>query len=193
MSLNVLGLDGVDRALGILASAFGPDDILQINRGIIRPTAGPPGMPNIMRNRWTLEEQVADAFKRQGRSVNQAGWVGYVNEPKYEAYKKAKGGGKKIGIWKNSERPLDMTFRLGDPDHIEEVTIDGFEWGSKRYYAYDFHIGQWQRWDQVDAPGRQIIDINERMMLEVARAHQRYVVGKLRSQGQSIRNVRVIL
>lgn len=192
-SLDVLGMDGVDRALGVLAGTFKPSDLLAINRGIIRPHGGVAGMPSIMRRRWTLEEQVMDAFKHQGRTVVQAGWVGYNFEPKYAQHKIDKRAGLKVGIWRGSERPLHVTFLMHDPDHIESVGVNGFEWGSKRYYAWRFHVGGWQRWDKVDAPPRPIINIDDRMMLEVARGHQRYLVAKLRAEGLTMRDVRIIL
>lgn len=194
LSLEVAGLDGIERALGILASCFDADSMLQIHNGIIRPTPGPPGMPSIMRKRWSIEEQIAEAFENEGQTVNQSGWARYGAEPKYAAYKQARKGGTQVGIWQNAESPLKDTFlRKDHPDHIEYVRFDGFGYGSKRYYAWNFHEGQYQPWDGVQAPARRIFQVTDRFLAEVARGHQRYVMGKLRAEGRSVDNVRIVI
>ena len=183
ISLDVMGLDGIGRMLGILADAVDADAVRRINTGVVRPTQGPPGFPTIMRKRWSLEEQVKEAFKQEGKTVQMAGWANYLKEPKYAAFKAAQGGGTQVGIWEGSANPLFRTFLLGDPDHRELITEEGFEWGSARYYAWRFHEGGYQRWDKVDADGRPIVVISDRMMFEVSRATQRYVMGTLRAAG----------
>ena len=193
LTLEVPGLGGIEQAIGILASCFDSAAMLQIHTGLVRPTAGPPGMPNIMLNRWTMEEQVTEAFANEGVNVNAAKWVGYGNEPKYAAHKLEKGGGSTIGIWDNAESPLKDTFKKDSADHIESITIDGVQYGTKRYYAWDFHTGTYQPWDGVQSPERPIFLITDRYLFQVAKAHQRYVLGKLRAEGQSIQGLRVNL
>jgi hypothetical protein len=192
LSVDLIGADGLQRALGIMAEALTADEREQVLRGAIRPTPGPGGLQSIVRPAFTLDVQSQDAFGNEGRTALQSGWTGYSNEPRYAAFKGDKGGGGKVGIWRGANRPLFLTFLRGNPDHIERVTPNGFEWGSRRYYAGRFHEGGFQPWDRVRAPARRIVVVDNRFALEVARGYQRFVSYKLRAAG-GLTGVRVNL
>jgi len=193
MEMKVVGFEGLERAIGVMASAFEPEDVKRIHEGIVRPTPLPGASDPIMRQGFTLEEQAVEAFATEGKTRLLGGWEGYASEPRYEVYKEERGGGNKVGTWDGSATPLSATFLRGNFDHIEDIGAQGFKWGSARYYAGSFHDGQFQPWDEVTAPARPIVVINETMAREVARAYQRYIVYKLRAQGSDIRSVRVSL
>ena len=193
MELKVVGFNGLDRALGILADAFSPADMRAIHEGIIRPMPLPGTSQPIMRKGFTLEEQAVDAFASEGKTRLLGGWEAYTSEPRYAVYKDERGGGNKVGTWDGSATPLSATFLRGNFDHIEDIGAEGFKWGSARYYAGSFHNGQFQPWDEVQAPARNIVVINDTFAQEVARAHQRYIVYKLRAEGSDISSVRVNL
>lgn len=192
--LQVVGFEGLQRAIGIMADAFSPADMRAIHEGIIRTMPAPGTSEPIMRTGYTLTEQARDAFANEGRTKLLGGWEGYAGEPRYAEYKDERGGGNQVGIWSGSARPLWETFTdPQNPDHVEDIGAEGFRWGSARYYAGSFHDGQFQTWDEVDAPARNVFVINEVFAREVARAHQRYIVAKLRAEGSDISSVRVNL
>lgn len=178
-----------------MASSFDATDMVKIHTGIIRPTPGPGGMPSIVRARYTLEGQIRDAFEKEGRTSLNGGWRDYSSEPIYAAHKLGKNAGQKVGIWDGSKRPLRDTFlNQSNPDHVETITSRGFSYGSRRGYAGTFHEGGvLQPWDKILQPGRVIVVVNDQFALEVARGHQRYIVGKLREQGTDISTIRIIL
>jgi len=194
IQIKTFGLDGVQRAIGIMADAIDADDMRRFHEGVIRATPLPgSSSETIMRKGFSLEEQAVDAFDREGRTKLLGGWEGYGNEPRYAEYKDQRGGGSKIGTWEGSANPLSSTFLRGSADHIEDIGGDGFRWGSARYYAGSFHGGQFQTWDEVDAPAREIVVVNEQFAREVCRGMQRYVVYKVRQQGGDFSGVRVTL
>jgi hypothetical protein len=193
LNVRILGLDGVERALGIMASALDANDRQKVCEAVMHPTPGPGGLQRIVREGFTLEEQALDAFQSQGTNALQGRWTAYASEPKYAAYKEQKGGGGRVGIWSGSRRPLFLTFKKGHPENIARSSANGFEWGSRRYYAGRFHKGGFQPWDRVIAAGRPVVVVNDTFSREVARGHQRYVVYALRERGQGIQNLRVNL
>lgn len=194
LQVRTLGLDGVRRAVGILADAFSADDMRRVHAGIVRPEPLPGSSQPIVRRGFTLQEQAEDAFKNEGKTKLLGGWQAYGAEPNYKDHKDRRGGGSQVGIWQGSERPLFETFTdKNNPDHIEDVGAGGFKWGSSRYYAGSFHFGQWQPWDQVDAPARYVVVVNEVFAREVARGFQRYIVFKLRDEGKEFDTIRVAL
>jgi hypothetical protein len=146
-----------------------------------------------MRAAFTLEMQAKVAFENEGRTVLNAGWQGYSREPKYLAMKKARNAGSKIGIWAGSTRPLFATFEKGHRQNISKVDAKGFVWGSRRAYAGRFHEGGYQKWDDIIHPGRPIVIVNREFGREVARAYQRWLSFKMKSQGAGISNLRVNL
>lgn len=193
LNVRIMGLDGVQRALGIMADAFDANDRQRICEAVMSPTAGPGGLQTIVRPGFTLEEQARDAFDSQGTNALQGRWTAYAAEPVYAAYKERKGGGGRVGIWSGSGRPLFLTFRKGHPENINKASPNGFEWGSRRTYAGRFHKGGYQPWDKIIAAGRLVVVVNDTFSREVARGHQRYIVAALRERGQSIENLRVNL
>ena len=193
LSVDILGIDGVRRALGIAASAFDSAAMQTINSSIIRPTAGPGTSQPIMREAFTLEVQSREAFQQEGKTALLGGWEGYSREPVYLEQKLKKGGGNKIGIWQGSKRPLFQTFRKNHPEHIESVDAAGFVWGSRRSYAGRFHEGGFQPFDKIRHPGRPIVVVDRQFGREVARAYQRWLAFKLRSEGRSIDGLRINL
>jgi hypothetical protein len=193
LNVDVLGIDGVRRALGVAAEAFDARSMTKINTAIMRPVAGPGTSQPIMRAEYTLQGQSDAAFANEGRTALLGGWIGYSREPKYAARKEEKGGGKRVGIWSGSRRPLFATFRPGNAEHIERADAKGFVWGSRRNYAARFNEGGYQRFDDVIHPGRPIVVIDQQFAREVARAYQRWLVFKLRSEGRSIDGLRVNL
>lgn len=193
MQVRTLGLDGVQRALGIMADAIGDAEMRRFQEGVIRPIPLTGTSEPIVRKGFTLEEQAVDAFANEGRTKLLGGWEAYGSEPRYEEYKAERDAGGKVGTWAGSSNPLSSTFLRGSADHIEDVTSDGFRWGSARYYAGHFHDGQYQPWDDVQAPARPIVVIDERFAREVARGLQRLVVYEVRAKGGNIATVRVNL
>lgn len=193
LDVNVLGIDGIRRALGIMADAFDGAALTTINESIMRPTPGPGTSEPIMRAAFTLDQQARDAFASEGRTALLGGWEGYSREPKYLARKTAQGGGTKIGIWDGSRRPLFATLRDGHPEHIARADASGFVWGTRRSYAGRFHEGGFQPFDRVQHPGRPIVVVDRQFGREVARAFQRWLVFKLRAEGRSIEGLRVNL
>lgn len=193
LSLDIMGLDGVRRAVGIMADAFDAQAMTQINTSILRPTPGPGTSQPIMRAKFTLEQQAEDAFANEGQTALLGGWQGYSREPKYLERKEAKGGGSKIGIWTGSRRPLFATLKKGHPQHVEQVDANGFVWGTRRSYAGRFHEGGYQKWDDVVHPGRPIVVVDRQFGREVARAYQRWLRFKLKAEGRSIADLRVNL
>jgi len=191
LDMTPVGLDGTLRELGLLGSAFDGPARKKIAEGIIRPTLLPGGGANIMyRNGFTLEVQAKEAFASGGTNLLQGPWTGYSAEPKYAEHKARRNGGDRVGLWLGSERPLYRTFLLGDPDHIEVIEEDDWAWGSNRWYAGTFHMGQPRTpWDETQPP-RNIVVLNRTMGREAARAHLRYLA---RSQGQALDTFRVSL
>jgi len=193
LDVSVLGIDGIRRAVGIMADAFDAASMTTINESIMRPVPGPGTSEPIMRAAFTLERQAEDAFANEGNTALLGGWEGYSREPKYLARKTAQGGGRKIGIWEGSRRPLFATLRKGHPENIARADASGFVWGSRRSYAGRFHEGGYQRFDDVVHPARPIVVVDRQFGREVARAYQRWLVFKLRSEGRSIEGLRVDL
>ena len=193
LDVAVLGLDGIRRAVGIMADAFDARAMATINGAIIRPTPGPGTSQPIMRAPYTLEQQAEDAFANEGQTALLGGWQGYSREPVYLDRKIEKGGGRKIGIWTGSRRPLFATLKRGNPQHVEQVDSKGFVWGTRRSYAGRFHEGGYQKWDDVIHPGRPIVVVDRQFGREVARAYQRWLAFKLRAEGRSIGDLRVNL
>jgi hypothetical protein len=193
LNVDILGIDGIRRALGVAASAFDAASMTTINSSIIRPTAGPGTSQPIMREAFTLEVQSREAFAQEGKTALLGGWEGYSREPIYAALKQRKGGGSRVGIWDGSKRPLFETFRKNHPEHIESVDAAGFVWGSRRSYAGRFHEGGFQPFDKIRHPGRPIVIVDRQFGREVARAYQRWLAFKLRSEGRSISNLRINL
>jgi len=62
LDVNVLGLDGIRRAVGIMADAFDAQAMTEINTSIMRPVSGPGTSQPIMRAEFTLEGQADAAF-----------------------------------------------------------------------------------------------------------------------------------
>jgi hypothetical protein len=141
LDVSVLGIDGIRRAVGIMADAFDAASMTTINESIMRPVPSPGTSEPIMRAAFTLEQQAEDAFANEGNTALLGGWEGYSREPKYLARKTAQGGGRKIGIWEGSRRPLFATLRKGNPENIARADASGFVWGSRRSYAGRFHEG----------------------------------------------------
>ena len=193
LAVDILGIDGIRRTLGVMASAFDAASMVKINESIIRPTPAPGTSQPIMRAAFTLEMQARIAFENEGRTVLNAGWQGYSREPKYFAMKKARGAGSKVGIWAGSTRPLFATFEKGHRQNISKIDARGFIWGSKRAYAGRFHEGGYQRWDDIIHPGRPIVVVNREFGREVARAYQRWLSFKMKAAGGGIDNLRVNL
>jgi len=193
LNVDILGIDGIRRALGVAASAFDAASMTTINSSIIRPTPGPGTSQPIMREAFTLEVQSREAFAQEGKTALLGGWEGYSREPIYAALKQRKGGGSRVGIWDGSKRPLFETFRKNHPEHIESVDAAGFVWGSRRSYAGRFHEGGFQPFDKIRHPGRPIVIVDRQFGREVARAYQRWLAFKLRSEGRSISNLRINL
>ena len=193
LDVSVLGIDGIRRAVGIMADAFDAQAMTEINTSIMRPVPGPGTSQPIMRAEFTLQGQADAAFANEGRTALLGGWIGYSREPRYAAYKEARGGGNRVGIWTGSKRPLFATFNRGNSDHIERVDASGFVWGSRRSYAGRFHEGGYQPFDDITHPARPIVVIDRQFGREVARAYQRWLVFKLRSEGRSIEGLRVNL
>lgn len=193
LSVDILGIDGIRRTLGVMASAFDAASMATINESIIRPTSAPGTSQPIMRAAFTLELQAKVAFQNEGRTVLNAGWQGYSREPKYLAIKKARGAGTKVGIWAGSTRPLFATFQKGNRQNIARVDARGFVWGSNRAYAGRFHEGGYQRFDDMIHPARPIVVINREFGREVARAYQRWLSFKMKAAGSGLGNLRVNL
>jgi hypothetical protein len=193
IQIRTLGLDGVDRALGIMADAVGPAEMRRFQEGVIRPMPLTGSSEPIVRKGFTLEEQAVTAFANEGKTKLLGGWEAYASEPRYAEYKAERDAGGKVGTWQGSSNPLSSTFLRGSADHIEDITADGFRWGSARYYAGLFHDGQYQPWDDVQAPAREIVVVNEQFAREVARGLQRLVVYEVRAKGGNISTVRVNL
>lgn len=193
LNVDILGIDGVVRAIGIMKNAFGSNEMRMINESIMSPVAGPGTSQFIMREQFTLEVQAKNAFDNEGNTALLGGWQGYSREPNYLAMKISRGGGKKIGIWQGSSRPLFATFRKGNRQNIYSATERGFIWGSKRAYAGRFHEGGYQKWDQIVHPARPIVVVDKYFGREVARAYQRWLSFTLKSKGGSIDNLRVNL
>ena len=193
LNVSVLGIDGIRRAVGIMADAFDAASMTTINESIMRPVPGPGTSQPIMRAAFTLEQQAEDAFANEGNTALLGGWEGYSREPKYLARKTAQGGGRKIGIWEGSRRPLFATFKKGHPQNIARADAEGFVWGSRRSYAGRFHEGGYQRFDDIVHPGRPIVVVDRQFGREVARAYQRWLVFKLKAEGRSIDGLRVNL
>jgi hypothetical protein len=194
LDMTPVGLDGVDRALGLMERAFDGAARRMIATGIIRPTRLPGSGGNVMlRDGFTLERQAQDAFANGGTTALRGPWTGYSGEPKYAAHKARRGGGEQVGLWLGSQAPLYRTFMLGDGDHIEVVEDDQWSWGSARWYAGTFHAGQpVTPWGETQ-PARHVVTLNRDMGREGARAHLRYLAGWLRQNGQSISEFRVSL
>jgi hypothetical protein len=193
LDVSVLGIDGIRRAVGIMADAFDAASMTTINESIMRPVPGPGTSEPIMRAEFTLQGQADAAFANEGRTALLGGWIGYSREPRYAAYKEARGGGKRVGIWTGSKRPLFATFNRGNSENIARADASGFVWGSRRSYAGRFHEGGYQPFDDITHPARPIVVIDRQFGREVARAYQRWLVFKLRSEGRSIEGLRVNL
>lgn len=182
--MQINGIKSLTRVLGVMAEAVGnPEPVYQ---AAIRPFA-PPGFPHVLiRREFTLERSVQAAFDNEGlNAYHRNRWVGYEREPRYAAYKRARGGGEQVGVWEGSKAPLMNTFNdRTNMDHVETVDERGFEWGSKRYYARAFSEGGTpQPWDGIPQPAREIIAVNDAWALEIARGFQRYVVYKAKLAG----------
>lgn len=196
MMVRFTGLDGVTRALSIARESIDADDMRVVFDGFIRPTEAPGGIGKIMANDgMTLEGQARLAFANEGSTPLRGKWAAYGDEPRYAEYKDERGGGRKVGTWDGSQRPLSETFtNPDDPDHIESNDGVDMNWGSRRAYAGGFHEGgRWQRWDQTRNPARHVIEINTKLGREHARGVLRYMAGKLKSQGRTMQSVRVVV
>jgi hypothetical protein len=194
LEMDVLGLDGIDRMLGLMQEAFDDQAVVTITTGIIRPTPLPGGGGNVMaHDSFTLERQVGEAFQNSGRTPLRAPWDAYSREPRYKRFKERRQGGDRVGIWEGSKTPLAETFLQGHPEHIEEVTSRGWRWGSSRRYAGTFHAGQPRQFLGEPQPPREVVVLDKRVAREAARAHLRFLASWLRLRGQGVARMRVNL
>lgn len=201
-SLQILGVEEATVGLGIMADAV--VDMSWAFEGLIReqtlPELNPRFLPDdygiaqmelgavpIVERRWTLEGAVADAFFGNGvNAYYDQPWQGYENEPIYAEYKRNADGGDQVLIWADAEEPLLDTFFRGDPDHVEDVTELGMQWGSLRDYARRLHMGGfWQDWDETRPDGREIIPPAGEVGFRLAKGVQRTLVTVLKASGQS--------
>lgn len=145
-----------------------------------------------MRDGYDLDTLAADAFANEGKNALQGAWTRYAGEPRYKAMKDRQGGGDRVGIWSGSKNPLDRTFRRGDPEHVDEVNDRGLDKGSDRWYAGTFHAGGVRTpWGEMQ-PSRPAYPRGRSFRawgLEVARAFQRAMVGKIIEHGGSLTRV----
>ncbi len=183
LTIDVEGMPELTTVLSLVAEAF--DEWQLLWEAFIRPTRGPGGKP-IIPAEYTLEGSVRAAFASGGRSkYSSSPWADYSNEPVYAQMKLEQGGGTRILIWDGSRRPLVDTFlNKGDSDHIEEVTKQGFVWGSSRPYAQRLHEGGFfQPWDDIEPPARPIIRLTSEAGVQLGKGVQRLVAEKIRRGG----------
>ena len=120
LDVSVLGIDGIRRAVGIMADAFDAASMTTINESIMRPVPGPGTSEPIMRAAFTLEQQADDAFNNEGNTALLGGWEGYSREPKYLARKTAQGGGRKIDAWYSTLFIVEVAFD-DQPDAFSNI------------------------------------------------------------------------
>ena len=193
VGLEFQGMDGVQRMLGIVATAFDDAAVTLAMQGVIRPTPCPGLSVPCVDAEYTLEEHAKQMFATEGTSqYNNRRWTRYGNEPRYEAYKTGRRAGGKVGTWEGSRNPLSRTLTdKNDPDHIERVGRGvvgmgsaggiGLEWGSTRWYAKAFDEGgPIQRWDNVEQPARPMRPVDSaELAFRAAKSMQRVLVGRI--------------
>lgn len=191
VGLTFVGLDGVERMLGVVAQAFDDAAVKLALQGVIRETPCPGLNVPVVDKKYTLEQHARDLFANEGTSeYSNRKWTRYGNEPRYEAYKTGRRAGSKVGTWEGSRNPLERTLTdRNDPEHIESVYAGagGFrmEWGSARHYARTFDEGgPVQRWDNVPQPARALRPVDSaELAFRAAKGMQRVLVGRLNLSG----------
>ena len=191
-AMGVRGFDGLDRALGVLADSLSPRETAEAMEAFIRETRSAGLTVPLVEREFTLEGHAEDLFDSEGKSAyNRKPWVGYENEPKYAAYKEARGAGSKIGTWLGSQSPLSRTLTdRRDPDHVEAINIIAgvveMLWGSVRTYIRAFSEGgRHQRWDNIDNPGRKVdLDNTRAAAFRLGKGLHRRLVAKLQAEGR---------
>lgn len=184
--MEVNGDRSLERMLGVAASSV--KETKPMMEAIVNgePREGRPAKRLVDKDK-SLEGATEKAFKREGRNPYQGKWQGYGAEPVYARMKPAAGGGRKIGVWKDSKNPLFETFEIGHSENIASFDKDGFEFGSRRSYAKQFHEGGAHYLAHLGdgpQPARPILPRGNRLAPEIARAFQRYLMYRIEAEGR---------